>query len=135
MPAAAIPATPTDRFAGIIDGLCRAVAARGGGRDRLDGPLVIRKRPASAVMGRSGWFCLFENPLYGRGQCVEPALQRVRVLTAEPGVVALLGTEDVIVRAGPEVEAPGSVRVNASGEVRFVGFDADDVAGAGGPLA
>ncbi len=41
MPAAAIPATPTDRFGGIIDGLCRAVAARGGGRDRLAGPLVI----------------------------------------------------------------------------------------------
>ena len=41
MSAAAIPATPTERFAGIIDGLCRAVAARGGGRDRLAGPLVI----------------------------------------------------------------------------------------------
>ncbi len=38
---AALPTTPTDRFAGILDGLCRAVAARGGGPDRLAGPLVI----------------------------------------------------------------------------------------------
>ena len=38
---ATLPTTPTDRFASILDGLCRAVAARGGGRDRLHGPLVI----------------------------------------------------------------------------------------------
>ena len=38
---AALPTTPAERFACIIDGLCRAVAARGGGRDRLAGPLVI----------------------------------------------------------------------------------------------
>ena len=37
------PATPSpaERFALILDGLCSAVAARGGGRDRLAGPLVI----------------------------------------------------------------------------------------------
>ena len=38
---ATLPTAPADRFASIIDGLCRAVAARGGGRDRLAGPLVI----------------------------------------------------------------------------------------------
>jgi len=37
------PATlsPAERFACILDGLCSAVAARGGGRDRLAGPLVV----------------------------------------------------------------------------------------------
>ena len=35
------PLGPADRFARILDGLCAAVAARGGGRDRLAGPLVI----------------------------------------------------------------------------------------------
>ena len=35
------PRTQAERFAGIIEGLCRAVAARGGGRDRLAGPLVV----------------------------------------------------------------------------------------------
>ena len=65
-----------------------------------------RKRPARAVARSSGRPCLFVKPLYRRGQCVEPELQRVRVLTAEAGVVALFGTEDVIVRARPEVEAP-----------------------------
>ncbi len=35
------PRTQAERFAGIIDGLCRAVAARGAGRDRLAGPLVV----------------------------------------------------------------------------------------------
>ena len=35
------PRAPIDRFAGIMAGLCAAVAARGGGRDRLAGPLVI----------------------------------------------------------------------------------------------
>ncbi len=35
------PATPAERFAGIIDTLCQAVARRGGGRDRLAGTLVI----------------------------------------------------------------------------------------------
>ncbi len=32
---------PAERFVRILDGLCSAVAARGGGRDRLAGPLVI----------------------------------------------------------------------------------------------
>ncbi len=35
-----LPTTPTDRFASVIDGLCRAVA-EAGGRRRLAGPLVI----------------------------------------------------------------------------------------------
>ena len=35
------PPTAADRFARIIDTLCQAVARRGGGRDRLAGPLVI----------------------------------------------------------------------------------------------
>ncbi len=35
------PPAPAERFALILDGLCQAVAARGGGRDRLAGPLVI----------------------------------------------------------------------------------------------
>ena len=35
------PLTPPERFAAILDGLCQAVARRGGGRDRLAGPLVI----------------------------------------------------------------------------------------------
>ena len=38
---AALPATPAERFARVIDGLCRAVAERGGGRGRLAGTLVI----------------------------------------------------------------------------------------------
>ena len=38
---ATLPPAPAARFASVIDGLCRAVAARGGGRDRLAGPLVI----------------------------------------------------------------------------------------------
>jgi hypothetical protein len=38
---AATPAAPAERFARLIDGLCRAVAARGGGRGVLAGPLVI----------------------------------------------------------------------------------------------
>ena len=38
---ATLPAAPAERFVRVIDGLCRAVAARGGGRDRLAGPLVI----------------------------------------------------------------------------------------------
>ena len=37
----ATPPTPTNRLAGLIDALCQAVARRGGGRDRLAGPLVI----------------------------------------------------------------------------------------------
>ena len=37
---AALPTTPTDRFASILDGLCHAVAERGG-RRLLAGPLVI----------------------------------------------------------------------------------------------
>jgi hypothetical protein len=88
------------------------------------------KRPAPSVAGRSGRFCLFENPLYRRRQCVEPELQRVWVLTAEPGVVALIGTEDVIVRARPEVEAPAPLRVSVPGRVGLVGFDTDNVPGA-----
>ncbi len=55
------------------------------------------KRPAPAVARRSGGLGLFEDPLYRRGQRVEPELQRVQDLMTEPGMVALLGAEDVVV--------------------------------------